>query len=70
MVRLLSRRHDEGWQNFFVAYPYQRIAAIFMSNSANFDPLPGVLSYAWRHRIACRMLATTMVLINEWAVVE
>ena len=29
--------HSDGWQNYWVAYPEQKIAVIFMSNSDNFE---------------------------------
>ncbi len=29
--------HDNGWQNYFVAYPDKKIAVILMSNSSNFE---------------------------------
>ncbi len=31
--------HDDGWQNYFVAYPEKKIAVVLMSNSANFEPV-------------------------------
>jgi CubicO group peptidase (beta-lactamase class C family) len=29
--------HNEGWQNYFEAYPEKKTAIIFMSNSSNFE---------------------------------
>jgi len=29
--------HDDGWQNYFVAYPDKKIAVVIMSNSSNFE---------------------------------
>jgi CubicO group peptidase (beta-lactamase class C family) len=31
--------HDNGWQNYFVAYPDKKMAVILMSNSSNFEPI-------------------------------
>jgi CubicO group peptidase (beta-lactamase class C family) len=31
--------HDDGWQNYFVAYPGKNIAVVLMSNSSNFEPV-------------------------------
>ena len=33
--------HSDGWQNYWVAHPEQKIAVILMSNSDNFEPVAG-----------------------------